>query len=557
MVYQTLYRKYRPKTFSLVYGQDTIVKTLKNIIKNNKLSHAYLFTGPRGTGKTSSAKLFAKAINCINNQDGDACNECENCKSFNNNSNPDIIEIDAASNNGVDEIREIRNKVNLVPSFSKYKVYIIDEVHMLSIGAFNALLKTLEEPPEYVIFILATTEPQKLPTTVVSRCQRFDFKNISQENMKKCLENIIKNENINITDEALDEIIDNSNGGMRDAIGMLDQAFAFCEDKITLDDIQELSGTISNLEITDFFDTLIDIKYDEVIKKIKKWHDIGKDFYLITQKLINYLRTGILYKKKIIYENISSKDKNNFDKISEPKLYLMMDDLLDMLSKLQFNYQKELTFEVEMFKLMDKINVSRGTLQKNNENHDADVPRETLKKINKEKNIDVPRETLEEDKPNDELEQKIDELKNVRINNILMKSSREKLQFINESWDDLNEYLTEEKYKKCAGVLLEGKPVAASDNGIIVTLPLNTLVLNVENNYDLSKELLSNVLNSTYKIVYISNEYWKSIRPKYVELVKNKKLELKDEEYLISQINKIKNNNSVNEFSELIEMEEK
>lgn len=557
MAYQTLYRKYRPKTFSLVYGQDTIVKTLKNIIKNNKLSHAYLFTGPRGTGKTSSAKLFAKAINCINNQDGDACNECENCKSFNNNSNPDIIEIDAASNNGVDEIREIRNKVNLVPSFSKYKVYIIDEVHMLSIGAFNALLKTLEEPPEYVIFILATTEPQKLPTTVVSRCQRFDFKNISQENMKKCLENIIKNENINITDEALDEIIDNSNGGMRDAIGMLDQAFAFCEDKITLDDIQELSGTISNLEITDFFDTLIDIKYDEVIKKIKKWHDIGKDFYLITQKLINYLRTGILYKKKIIYENISSKDKNNFDKISEPKLYLMMDDLLDMLSKLQFNYQKELTFEVEMFKLMDKINVSRGTLQKNNENHDADVPRETLKKINKEKNIDVPRETLEEDKPNDELEQKIDELKNVRINNILMKSSREKLQFINESWDDLNEYLTEEKYKKCAGVLLEGKPVAASDNGIIVTLPLNTLVLNVENNYDLSKKLLNNVLNSTYKIVYISNEYWKSIRPKYVELVKNKKLELKDEEYLISQINKIKNNNSVNEFSELIEMEEK
>ena len=557
MAYQTLYRKYRPKTFSLVYGQDTIVKTLKNIIKNNKLSHAYLFTGPRGTGKTSSAKLFAKAINCVNNQDGDACNECENCKSFNNNSNPDIIEIDAASNNGVDEIREIRNKVNLVPSFSKYKVYIIDEVHMLSIGAFNALLKTLEEPPEYVIFILATTEPQKLPTTVVSRCQRFDFKNISQENMKKCLENIIKNENINITDEALDEIIDNSNGGMRDAIGMLDQAFAFCEDKITLDDIQELSGTISNLEITDFFDTLIDIKYDEVIKKIKKWHDIGKDFYLITQKLINYLRTGILYKKKIIFENISSKDKNNFDKISEPKLYLMMDDLLDMLSKLQFNYQKELTFEVEMFKLMDKINVSRGTLQKNNENHDTDVPRETLKKINKEKNIDVPRETLEEDKPNDELEQKIDELKNVRINNILMKSSREKLQFINESWDDLNEYLTEEKYKKCAGVLLEGKPVAASDNGIIVTLPLNTLVLNVENNYDLSKELLSNVLNSMYKIVYISNEYWKSIRPKYVELVKNKKLELKDEEYLISQINKIKNNNSVNEFSELIEMEEK
>ena len=185
MAYQTLYRKYRPKTFELVYGQDVIVKTLKNVIKNDKLSHAYLFTGPRGTGKTSSAKLFAKAINCLNNKDGDACNECENCKSFNNNSNPDIIEIDAASNNGVDEIREIKNKVSLVPSMSKYKVYIIDEVHMLSIGAFNALLKTLEEPPEYIIFILATTEPQKIPATIISRCQRFDFKKISEEDIIK------------------------------------------------------------------------------------------------------------------------------------------------------------------------------------------------------------------------------------------------------------------------------------------------------------------------------------------------------------------------------------
>ena len=212
MAYQTLYRKYRPKTFELVFGQDVITKTLKNVIKNNKLSHAYLFAGPRGTGKTSSAKLFAKAINCLNPKDGDACNECANCKSFNDNANPDIIEIDAASNNGVDEIREIRNKVNLVPSMSKYKVYIIDEVHMLSIGAFNALLKTLEEPPEYVIFILATTEPQKIPATIISRCQRFDFKSISMESMKKCLNNIIEKEKIQIGDDALDEIIVNSKG---------------------------------------------------------------------------------------------------------------------------------------------------------------------------------------------------------------------------------------------------------------------------------------------------------------------------------------------------------
>lgn len=545
MAYQTLYRKYRPNSFELVYGQDTIIKTLKNIIKKNKLSHAYLFTGPRGTGKTSSAKLFAKAINCENNQDGDACNKCKNCESFNNNSNPDIIEIDAASNNGVDEIREIRNKVNLVPSFSKYKVYIIDEVHMLSIGAFNALLKTLEEPPEYVVFILATTEPQKLPTTVISRCQRFDFKSISKENMRKCLENIIKKENINITNEALNEIIDNSSGGMRDAIGMLDQAFAFCDDKITLDDIQELSGTISNTETNDFLKDLIDIKYDEVIQKIKVWSDSGKDFYLITQKFINYLRSAILYKKHVKLDNLDEQSINNFNKISERKLYLMIDDFLSMLGKLQFTYQKELAFEVQMIKIMDEINVPRETLEKN-------VQTENIKFKS-----DVSRETSNNNTTDDLLEEKINELKNVRINNILKQSSRKDLNFIEDLWNNLNEFLTEEKYKKCAGILLEGKPVAASKNGILITFPAKSLLLSIEDNYDLSKELLNNIFNSTYKIVYITNEHWKNIRPKYVELVKNNELELKDEEYLISIISKIKNKNSVNEFSELIEMEEK
>ena len=545
MAYQTLYRKYRPNSFELVYGQDTIIKTLKNIIKKNKLSHAYLFTGPRGTGKTSSAKLFAKAINCENNQNGDACNKCKNCESFNNNSNPDIIEIDAASNNGVDEIREIRNKVNLVPSFSKYKIYIIDEVHMLSIGAFNALLKTLEEPPNYVVFILATTEPQKLPATVVSRCQRFDFKSISKENMRKCLENIIKKENISIAKEALLEIINNSNGGMRDAIGMLDQAFAFCDDMITLDDIQELSGTISIAEINEFLEKLIDINYNEITKKIKTWSDSGKDFYFITQKIINYLRNGILFKKQVNLEEYDEQSINVFNKISEKKLYLMIDNFLSMFEKMKFTYQKELIFEVQMIKIMDEIN----------------VPRETYENYKQEKKDilknDVSRGTLNETMENNLLEEKINELKNVRINNILKESSRKNLNFIEEMWNNLNDFLTEEKYKKCAGMLLEGKPVAASNKGVLVVLPAKSLLLSIEETYDLSKELLSKIFNSTYKIVYITDEYWKNIRPKYVKLVKNNELELKDEEYLLSIISKIKNKNSVNEFSELIEMEEK
>ena len=548
MAYQTLYRKYRPKSFEFVFGQDTIVKTLKNVIKNNKLSHAYLFTGPRGTGKTSSAKLFAKTINCLNNQNGDACNECDSCKSFNNNSNPDIIEIDAASNNGVDEIREIKNKVSLVPSMSKYKVYIIDEVHMLSIGAFNALLKTLEEPPEYVIFILATTEPQKLPATVISRCQRFDFKSITKENMKKCLENIIKKEKICITDDALMEIIDNSKGGMRDAIGMLDQAFAFCDNEISINDIQELSGTISNSEIIDFLNSLKTEEYSRILEIIKKWSNDGKDFYLLTQKMIDFIRKGILYKKNVFFnENMDEKILQLFNNYNETELYLIIDNMLEILNKMQFNYQKELIFEIQVIKILDELNVSRETLYKKKP---SKINENT--KAKSSKTVDFKIESI-----NDELNKIICELKDIRINNILKESSRNEINFIDELWQNLNDYLIEENYKKCAGILLESKPVAASKKGIIITLPTQTMLLEIEKNYDLSKKLINQILNNEYKIVYITSEHWKKIRPKYVELVKNCKLDIKDEKILISKINKIKTNNSVNEFNELIEMEEK
>ncbi len=547
MAYQTLYRKYRPKTFELVFGQDTIVKTLKNVIKNKKLSHAYLFTGPRGTGKTSSAKLFAKTINCLNNQNGDACNECENCKSFNENNNPDIIEIDAASNNGVDEIREIKNKVNLVPSMSKYKVYIIDEVHMLSIGAFNALLKTLEEPPEYIIFILATTEPQKIPATIISRCQRFDFKNISHDKMKNCLQNIIKKENIKIEELALEEIINNSNGGMRDAIGLLDQAASFSDDMITLKDIDELSGNINNEEINNIFNNILNKNYEFLFNKIKEYSSLGKDFLLICEKMINFVRKGILFKKNIHINEVSKEEKEILDKLSDSKLYMMIDFLSETLIKIKNNYQKELTFEVQMIQLIDKIssfsitksNVPRGTL----DDHlvkKSYVPRETLKKTTQEKN------------------EKLLELKKIRINNILKEATKQDMKFITDLWTNINEYLTNDKYKISAGILIDAKPVAVSKKGIIITLPLESAVNRIENEYDNSKELLKIIYNEEYKIVYITEEYWKKVRPHYVEKKKNGDIEFIDEKEALQKMRKSNlNNNSYNEFSELIEMEEK
>ena len=568
MAYQTLYRKYRPKTFELVYGQDVIVKTLKNVIKNDKLSHAYLFTGPRGTGKTSSAKLFAKAINCLNNKDGDACNECENCKSFNNNSNPDIIEIDAASNNGVDEIREIKNKVSLVPSMSKYKVYIIDEVHMLSIGAFNALLKTLEEPPEYIIFILATTEPQKIPATIISRCQRFDFKSISHDKMKQCLENIISKESITIDDGAIEEIINNSKGGMRDAIGLLDQASAFCNNNITANDIEELSGNISIKQIRVFLSNIMQKEYNVIFDTISDYSSNGKDFSLICEKIINYIREGILYKKKINTDKIPDEDKNIFDKLSDTDLYDLIDYLSDTLVKVKNSYQKELTFEVQMIQMIDKIfnkesNVSRETLS--NEPIKTDVPRETSikktksdnkiseNKIEKTENANVPRETL---KPENKIDSVIEELKNVRINNILKNATKQNITFIKDLWSNINEYLINEKYKMVAGMLVNATPVAASKKGVIITLPLESSISRIEKEYDNSKELLKEIYDQNYKIVYISEQYWKKVRPEFVEKAKNGELQIIDESEVLDKLKKINDKNLVEEFNELIEMEE-
>lgn len=574
MAYQTLYRKYRPKTFELVYGQDTIVKTLKNVIKNQKLSHAYLFTGPRGTGKTSSAKLFAKAINCLNNQNGDACNECENCKSFNENSNPDIIEMDAASNNGVDEIREIKNKVNLVPSISKYKVYIIDEVHMLSIGAFNALLKTLEEPPEYIIFILATTDPQKLPPTIISRCQRFDFTSISHDKMKECLENIVKNENIDIEDAALEEIINNSKGGMRDAIGMLDQASVFADGKVTATDVEELSGSISIKEVRELIEDILKKDYQLVFEKVNNYSSLGKDFSLICEKIIIYIRTGILFKKNVISNNISEEDKKIYNSVSDSILYLITDFISESLLKLKDSYQKELTFEVQMVQLIDKIagfslnnmhNVSRETLQKSSEVKNQpivinDVPRETSKSKsikNTEISSNVSRETLEKNNDsNKNSVEKLNKIKNIRINNILKESTKQDITFILDLWSNINDYIIDEKYKMVAGILKNAKPVAASKNGIIITLPLDSIVNRIEKEYDNSKELLKEIYNESYKLVYITNDYWQKVRPEYVAKARNGELELINEEEALNELKEINSNNSVNEFNELIEMEE-
>ena len=302
MHYLALYRKYRPTNFNEVVGQDKVITVIKNEIINNRISHAYLFSGPRGTGKTTTAKIIAKLVNCTNSVNGECCNKCDNCLNFKNSS--DIVEIDAASNNGVDEIRELRDKVNLVPTNSKYKIYIIDEVHMLTTQAFNALLKTLEEPPAHVIFILATTEPHKIPLTVASRCQKFQFSKISNDEIVHRLSDIIKEENIKLDNEILLEIARLSDGGLRDAINMLDQLLAYKSENITLMDVYNINSCVSYIDIYNFINNMMNNNAIEIVNFIEKIDSEGKNISKFIEELIVFLKDILLYKSAKINSSI-------------------------------------------------------------------------------------------------------------------------------------------------------------------------------------------------------------------------------------------------------------
>ena len=293
MAYQALYRKYRPSNFDEVVGQTHIIQTLKNAIANDRIAHAYLFCGPRGTGKTSIAKIFAKMLNCENDENR-PCGECLNCQMVQNNSQPDIIEIDAASNNGVDEVRNLIDKVKYAPMEGKYKVYIIDEVHMMSTGAFNALLKTIEEPPKNVIFILATTEPNKVLPTIISRCQRFDFTKVNQDNIVKRLQIVCKEEQIEVDEEALRLIAQLADGGMRDSLSILDQCVAYCSNTVSIDDVRQIYGVLTTDDLGQLFGYLYEQDIDSLISKLQDCSDKGMDLKRLTSDLITLLKDSII-----------------------------------------------------------------------------------------------------------------------------------------------------------------------------------------------------------------------------------------------------------------------
>ena len=349
MSYIALYRAYRPQNFSDVAGQEVIVQTLRNAVTNNKIGHAYLFSGPRGTGKTSLAKIFAKTINCTNVIEGNPCDKCDACLSFTNNEANDIIEIDGASNNGVDEIRDLRDKVKYLPGVGKYKVYIIDEVHMLTTGAFNALLKTLEEPPAHVVFILATTEVHKIPATILSRCQRYDFKNIDLENIIKRINYIVDKENIKITTDAIETIAINAHGGLRDALSLLDQAISFTNDEITEDDINQIIGAVSKADLIELLTFISNNEASSALKLINTFLSKGSDEERIIADLIVTLKDLLLAKVEYNGNKLFSNLKRS---ISTNKIYHYLDVLIEMQNNMRFTYQKRLYLEIAIIQMI-------------------------------------------------------------------------------------------------------------------------------------------------------------------------------------------------------------
>lgn len=360
MSYISLYRKYRPVNFDQVVSQEHVVKTLTNQIQNDRVSHAYLFCGTRGTGKTSIAKIFARAVNCMDLKDGNPCNECKICKTILNDAGMNVIEIDAASNNGVDNIREIRTEVKYAPTTGKYKVYIIDEVHMLSKGAFNALLKTLEEPPEHVIFILATTDPQKIPATIHSRCQRFDFKRINKDKIAAALGKYMEIENIEIEEKALRYISKLADGAMRDALSILEQTISFhYGEKITYEKLLDVLGAVDNKVFFDFVELIVKKDAKGLLEFVEKISNQGRDFRIFIEDLIEHLRNILVVMSTGDYENVVEIEKEYIQVLREHAKNLGVDGILKLINvfselemKMKNSSQKRILFEVESLKLM-------------------------------------------------------------------------------------------------------------------------------------------------------------------------------------------------------------
>ena len=517
-MYQALYRKYRPNTLDEICGQDTIVKIINNSIKSKKINHAYLFTGPRGTGKTSIAKIFAKMVNCEKLKNGIPCGKCESCQNTQNN---DIIEIDAASNNGIDEIRELRNKVNLVPAHGKYKVYIIDEVHMLTTGAFNALLKTLEEPPEHIIFILATTDPHKIPETILSRCQRFDFKKVANSNIVERLQKIAQKEKIEIEEEALKEIARLADGGMRDSIGMLDQAQAYSSKKITAEDIHEINGTITAQDLKELIDIIIEGNLEKTFQKLDYYNKRGKNFIKLTEEIITFIRNILICKEAPKYFKESN---NNFkiyeellEKIETTEALEIINILNETLNKMKTTNNAKLLLELAFIQILNsnKPEIIEQKEIKEVVSNKKEVEKTKSKETKQEKNQESGEKTskIEEENLKAEIDyKKLKELEKIRINNTLANFKKKILIETKEKLEEINNLLLNPDYSKYASIILDGTLKAASEDHLIFVYQNDRLSNLFNENLKNIEKTITKVLDQQFKTIATEINSWEKIK---------------------------------------------
>ena len=535
MAYKALYRTYRPQSFEEVAGQKHIIRTLRNALANNKIAHAYLFCGPRGTGKTTMAKLFAKALNCEQGI-GCQCNECSNCKEVIEGSHPDVIEIDAASNNGVEQVRDLIDKVNYLPIKGRYKVYIIDEVHMMTDNAFNALLKTLEEPPAHVIFILATTEPHNIIPTILSRCQRYDFTKVADADIEERMITVLQKENVQYDKDAVRAIISLADGGMRDALSILDQILAYSNNTLSVQDVFNIFGLISKSEKIELIKDINAGDVSKTLEKVKAFSEGGVDITRLTQDLLEILKDVLIYKKTKSITELSILNESEVESLSDLINIKKVHEMIGTFLKLQLDFKTasnvKTLFEVALLKLLtyEDINqvvdeVKKPVQQQKVEPQPEPAPKpatvvapapqpQPVPEVKPEplvetpKPVESPKEVVDETKAPDWLVDEEDDKKVIEnegerydfdddlIIKLMVVGDKELRRSVTARWDELNAYLGHPTFGDLVALLKDGSPFVVTKNVVLLVYDFEKLAskVNVKVNADRISEILTKML---------------------------------------------------------------